>query len=140
MDYSFSKNLFLACFNLLWNILSYGYVGLILSIIFSLCAILYFIILIKNYKIILFLIKDKFSFLKNYIYLWVSEKINFIKYTIYMLSHQSDNLDKKKLIILIIIFIIVIGFLVFALMFVLDLAKNQYIDQTINESLNLTNM
>ena len=79
MDFTLKEDLFNGILNLLWIVLTYGYIPHIL-LGFSLIFLFFTLLMIgTEYRVIRFLIMDKYYFFRNFMYYWVIEKIRFAK-------------------------------------------------------------
>lgn len=82
----------------MWKVITYGYFAQILFVIgiLFLCFTLFF--LLGHYNIIRYAIKEKFNFLKNYLYHFLQEKYYFIKYYI---GVMLDYYNRSKVLVIV---------------------------------------
>jgi len=74
-----------------WGYIPHILFGLGISILF-----MFFIILIKERKMPLYTFKEKYRYTKYFIYLYLIEKVNFIKYTILEFKFFIETKDGFK--------------------------------------------
>lgn len=111
LDFNFVDNPIKALVNVIFNIMTWGWIAEIFLGILIIMWIFVFTILIIERKKIKFLIKDKYYFLKAYLYYYLIEKIRYLKSYYYEIAFRFQHWDTRMWIITILILILFFGFL-----------------------------
>lgn len=78
LEYNFKDDIFLTLINFVWKVLTWGYIAEIIFFILCLISFFYFILILQNKKVIIYFIREKFYFLKYFMYNWLREKFFFL--------------------------------------------------------------
>jgi|SRR6056297_1670619 len=135
MDFSFKEDLFLATINLLWVILTYGWVSEIIFVCFLIAGLIIFISLLFKKNVIWWILKDKYSIAKSYLVLWTIGKIIFLKGYFYVIKFQFRYYNWRLWVIIIIALVVIVGSLV-GVYFFFSSATEQS-SNLINQSINI---
>lgn len=113
LDFNFVDNPIKALVNVIFNIMTWGWIAEISLGILVIMWLFVFAILILERKKIKFLIKDKYYFLKAYLYYYLVEKIRYLKSYWYEIGFRFQHWDSRMWIITITILILFLAFLYF---------------------------
>ena len=127
MDFTLSEDLFMAILNLIWIVVTYGYIPHILFTFAVLVSVFYFLILLSFYREIKFILIDKYYFMKGYLYFWSLEKYHFTKSYIRAYYYIMKEWDSSIWIALIIG--VVFTFLIVYLVFDYAISQNQLLTE-----------
>jgi len=112
MEFSFKEDLFYAILNLLWNILTWGWVDWALFILFFIIAAIIGLGLLSERGVVIYILKEKYIFLKEYSYIWLRQHISFVRGYLHVLNHQKDQVNWRVWLVLFICLCIIVGAIV----------------------------
>lgn len=110
----------------IWRFVTWGFVGIILSVITSFLALWSLAIVLINFRVIRYLIYSHYLFLKFTSYTMILSHLNFLKHYIIMVKFHANKWDSYFWIIAILLIVVV----VFGGLFIVDvfteIAKRRY--------------
>ncbi len=126
------EGLFFTMFYYLWNFFTWGFIPHIVLFFFSILVIFFLLIIIKDFKIIRYVVKDKYLFIKYFLYDFILEKIYFMKSYYITIKWKISNWDWYVWAITISLILIIGSILIFSLFFVLDLTEQIAVQNSTN--------
>lgn len=119
------EGFFFTIFFYMWEFLTWGYIAEIIFFLFCVLSLFFALIVLANWRVISYMIREKYLFVRYFLYDFIMQKIMFLKSYYITVRWQLDKWNWQFWIIVIVITLIVIIGMIWAWFTVMDMAAEK---------------
>jgi len=118
-------DVFFTIFSWAFEVITWGWIAEILLAIVLIICFLFLALILKEFKVIKFIFKDKFYFLKAFLYYYLMEKFNFIRHYWSLVKFNVADWSPYFVIIMSVAVILVGFFIFFGMRLLLEMGQSR---------------